>query len=67
MRGTVKKLVKEKGFGFLKKDGPGDVFFHASVVAEPGFDALEMGDLVDFEMKMEERGPKASRVEKVRR
>jgi cold shock CspA family protein len=36
--GKIKKLVQDKGFGFIQTDNGEDVFFHHSIVADMGFD-----------------------------
>lgn len=49
--GVIKKLVSEKGFGFLSVAGrQGDLFFHASAVVggRSGFESLREGDTVRF-------------------
>ncbi len=46
--GTVKKLVAEKGFGFIKSSEGVDVFFHHSIVADRGFDNLTEGQQVEY-------------------
>ena len=58
-RGTIKKLVADKGFGFIASGERGkDLFFHVSAVKDVGFDALFEGQSVDYEM---ESGPKGDR------
>jgi CspA family cold shock protein len=65
--GTVKSLVPEKGFGFLRPaEGSGDIFFHQSAVANRGFAELVVNQAVEFELSPErskEQGPKASFVQ----
>jgi CspA family cold shock protein len=46
--GTIKKLVYDKGFGFIAGSDGSDVFFHHSVVADRAFDNLEEGQQVDY-------------------
>jgi cold shock protein len=46
--GTIKKLVQDKGFGFISTSDGTDVFFHHSTVADGQFDSLEVGQKVDF-------------------
>ena len=61
-QGRIKKIVLEKGFGFI--DGEkGDTFFHHSAVEGARFDDLQEGQLVEFELG---QGPKGSRAEHVR-
>ena len=46
--GTIKKLVRAKGFGFIQSSDGSDVFFHHSTVADQQFDNLEVGQQVEF-------------------
>ena len=49
--GAVKWFNATKGFGFITPDlGPCDVFVHVSAVAAAGFDRLEPGDRLEFEL-----------------
>ena len=61
-QGTIKKLIADKGFGFI--DGErGDLFFHQSAVEGMAMEGLHVGQAVTYE---EGRGPKGPRAEKVR-
>ena len=64
-QGVVKKVVLDRGFGFISGER-GDVFFHHSVVEEPGFDNLQEGQAVEFEIDSDGgqrgKGPRASMV-----
>lgn len=61
MYGTIKKIVKEKGFGFIVPDDGGDeVFFHRSRVAPKiNFEDLREGEEVEFESRRGDKGPQA--------
>jgi CspA family cold shock protein len=60
MEGTVKFFNGTKGFGFITVPGGEDIFFHQSNVKETGFrDQLKQGDLVEFEVKNEQKGKRA--------
>lgn len=61
-RGVIKKLVSDKGFGFIEGD-PDDAFFHHSAVEGTTFDQLREGQVVEYDMG---RGPKGPRAENVR-
>jgi CspA family cold shock protein len=60
--GTIKKLVTEKGFGFISGNG-GEIFFHHSALVGTTIEALHEGQSVEYE---EGRGPKGPRAENVR-
>ena len=64
--GKIKKLVQDKGFGFIQTDGGDDVFFHHSTVADQGFDDLTEGQAVEFTVETGQapkgKGPRAASV-----
>jgi CspA family cold shock protein len=59
--GTIKRIVRDKGFGFITPDeGSDDVFFHRSkLAARVEFDELREGDRVEFQTRAGEKGPQA--------
>ena len=61
MTGTIKRIVSDKGFGFIAPDdGSEDVFFHRSRLApRVAFDDLREGDQVVFQTRPGEKGPQA--------
>lgn len=60
--GTVKRLVTDKGFGFVKSDtSPVEYFFHRQDC--PAYDSLREGQRVTYEPGEGPKGPRASRVE----
>lgn len=62
-QGTIKKLVTEKGFGFISGD-KGDVFFHHTSVDGGGFDTLQEGQTVTYDVEPGQggKGPRAVNV-----
>jgi CspA family cold shock protein len=61
-RGVVKWFAAHRGFGFITPEGGGkDCFVHHSAIQGEGV-SLDEGDLVEFDVVEEERGPKASNV-----
>lgn len=62
MNGTIKRLVADKGFGFIVA-GDKEFFFHRSGAQE--FDALREGSKVRFEEESSPKGPRASNVQAV--
>ena len=61
-QGTIKKVVADKGYGFIEGER-GDVFFHHSALEGVTIEALSVGQKVEYE---EGRGPKGPRAENVR-
>lgn len=51
MQGTIKKLVKDRGFGFIGAEDGREFFFHMSAVTGTKFDALQEGQAVTFEIE----------------
>lgn len=64
MFGRVKWFSKEKGYGFIERDGGGDVFVHYSAIVEEGFKTLAEGQEVRFDIVEGSRGPQAANVTK---
>ncbi len=54
-KGTIKKLVSDRGFGFIADESGGEIFFHRSQVANNGFDQLREGQAVNYEKGMDSR------------
>jgi CspA family cold shock protein len=61
--GTVKKVVADRGFGFITADDAKEYFFHRnSLDSSLDFDRLVGGEKVQFEIEQSPKGPRASRV-----
>ena len=63
MNGTTKRLVSEKGFGFIAAGDANEYFFHQSACTQTAFDELREGQAVTCERG---QGPKGPRGENVR-
>jgi CspA family cold shock protein len=61
-QGTIKKVMADKGFGFLKGE-QGELFFHHSALVDTTIEALRVGQEVTY---TEGRGPKGPRAENVK-
>jgi CspA family cold shock protein len=59
-KGTVKRLVRERGFGFILGEDGVQIFFHRSAVQGDGFDALAEGQAVEFDVERGDKGPRAA-------
>jgi CspA family cold shock protein len=62
MNGTVKRLVSEKGFGFVLGQDGREYFFHSSACVGTKFDSLREGQAVTFEHGQGPKGPRAENV-----
>ena len=62
--GKIKKLVQDKGFGFISTNDGTDVFFHHSTVADQQFDSLQVDQSVEFTLDGQggAKGPRAASV-----
>lgn len=63
MNGTVKRLVRDRGFGFLLSTEGQEYFFHSTSLQNANFDTLREGDKVTFEPQANpQKGPRAESV-----
>jgi CspA family cold shock protein len=59
--GTVKWFNAQKGFGFIQPESSGpDVFVHISAVERAGFNNLDEGQKLSFEVVADGRSGKSS-------
>lgn len=65
VRGRVKKLVPDRGFGFVRGDDGKEVFFHRSGLGANDYDSLSEGDVVEYVVQEGPRGPRAENVRAV--
>jgi len=65
VRGTVKWFSNSKGYGFIQVQDGQDVFVHHSAILGEGFKSLKEGDVVELEVTMEPKGPRANNVKVV--
>jgi cold shock protein len=61
MTGTIKKIIRPKGFGFITPDdGSEEVFFHrGSMAPRNQIEDFNEGDTVQFQTRKGEKGPVA--------
>ena len=63
--GVVKWFSKEKGYGFVSRDGKRDVFVHHTAIDMEGYRQLEEGDEVEFTVTQGAKGLQAEDVVKL--
>jgi CspA family cold shock protein len=63
MQGTIKRVVRDRGFGFICCSDGQQVFFHRSSLQQMDFDGLKEGDTVEFEVERGEKGLRATNVQ----
>lgn len=60
--GTIKRLVSDKGFGFVAAADGQEYFFHQSAVQGGQFNQLREGQAVTFDTGQGPKGPRAENV-----
>jgi CspA family cold shock protein len=65
LKGKVKRLIRDRGFGFITAEDGTEVFFHRSELVEADFDTMEEGADVEFDLESGAKGPRAVKVKVV--
>ncbi len=61
--GTVKKVIADRGFGFIAAEDEKQYFFHrGGLDSSIDFDRLVGGERVQFEIEASPKGPRATQV-----
>lgn len=61
--GTVKRVISDRGFGFILGDDAKEYFFHRDAVeGDLDFDRLVGGEKVTFDVTSSPKGPRAAKV-----
>ena len=60
--GKIKKVVRERGFGFISDTDGREVFFHQSGLVDAQFDSLKEEQNVEFDIENSPKGPRAINV-----
>jgi len=63
--GTIKRIVSDKGFGFIAASDGQEYFFHRSSCTGIAFESLREGQAVTFEQGQGPKGPRAENVKPV--
>jgi len=62
MKGKVRKLIRDRGFGFILSEDGQEVFFHLSELQEVKFESLGEDDGVEFDIEATRKGSQARNV-----
>jgi cold shock CspA family protein/ribosome-associated translation inhibitor RaiA len=66
LRGVISDIFQDKGYGFIiPEDGGEKVYFHRNAVHELGFEELEDGMEITFNIEEGVKGPQANAVKPV--
>ena len=57
--GRIKRLVRDRGFGFITMDDGSNIFFHQSGLQGASFESLREGQRVSFDLEQGQKGPRA--------
>ena len=67
MKGAIKKLIRDRGFGFIRAEDGREIFFHRTAVDGSNFESLAEGQPVEFDIEKNrggsrDKGPRAINV-----
>ncbi len=58
--GTVKKVISDRGFGFITAEDGKEYFFHRGALdSSLDFDRMSGGEKVEFNIEQSPKGPRA--------
>lgn len=63
-KGAVKRIIRERGFGFISAEDGREIFFHRSELQNVEFDELAEGDNLEFSVIKGKKGPQAIDIKK---
>lgn len=64
-KGKIKRLMRERGFGFIDAEDGREIFFHQSELQNASFGDLQEEDQLEFDVVKGDKGPKAENVKKI--
>ena len=67
MKGTIKRLFKDRGFEFIRAEDGREIFFHRTAIKDVNFESLMEGQFVEFDVERisqnsRTKGPRAANV-----
>ena len=64
IKGKIKKVIGERGFGFIDAVDGREIFFHMSSLQGVDFNDLKEGDQLEFDVEKDHRGTKAVNIKR---
>jgi CspA family cold shock protein len=55
-RGPIIRIVRDRGFGFVRTENGSEIFFHHSTLPPGVFDMLQEGQEIEFDVENDPRG-----------
>lgn len=65
LKGKIKRIIGDRGFGFIEAEDGKEIFFHQTGLVEVSFDELKEGDEVEFETEQSPKGARATNVKRI--
>ena len=65
--GKIKKIIRDKGFGFISARDGREIFFHQNGIVEGQFDTLTDEHELEFEVEKTHKGPRAFNIRIVKK
>jgi CspA family cold shock protein len=62
MKGKIKTLIRDRGYGFIEAEDGTEIFFHRTDLFDREFGSLQEGQNVQFDVESGAKGPKAVNV-----
>jgi CspA family cold shock protein len=57
--GKIKRIIRDRGFGFISDTDGREVFFHQSSLVDVAIGGLDSEQAVEFEVENSDKGPRA--------
>ena len=55
-KGPIVRIIRDRGFGFVRTEDGSEIFLHHSTLPRGTFDALSEGQEVEFDVENDVRG-----------
>jgi len=55
-RGPIVRIIRDRGFGFVRTEDGSEVFIHHSSLPRGEFDTLQEGQEIEFDIDNDQRG-----------